>query len=279
MDAAIVAMLLAAALLHSSWHALIQSSGDRLVALAGMNAVSVAFSLAALPFVAVPEAGMWWVFALSIVLHNAYKLALAALYGRGGLGSAYPLGRGFTPLFAMLIAFVALHEVPTASQLCAVLLTCGGLACLALEQWKRGGTGALLGSAALVGLAVAGYTVLDAYGARVNGDWLSFVVWLMVLDGTTFVLLLSATKGRALWSGIAADRRRTLVSGVLGVAAFMVLLWALGRGPVGGVSALRETSVLFTALIGSLFLGERWSALRLAGAALVCGGIALFALG
>jgi drug/metabolite transporter (DMT)-like permease len=277
MDLLTVVLLLAAALLHSSWHAMIKVSDDRLIGLAGMNVVSAAASLCALPFVAVPGHAVCAVLGISVVLHNAYKIGLTYVYRHGELGEAYPIARGFSPIFACLIALVALHEIPSFWQASGIALVSAGI--FAIGRARRAGktNPALLIAAAVTGLMVASYTVVDAYGTRLHGDWFSFVLWLMVLDGLAFVGVASAVRGRSLWITIATQWRTTLVSGLLGIGAFGVFVWALSRGPIGGVAALRETSVLFASIIGLALLKERWSPGKFAGVALITIGIIVFA--
>jgi multidrug transporter EmrE-like cation transporter len=110
-DQLAIALLLVAALLHSAWHALIKTAGDRLVGLAGMNIVSTGVSLALLPLVSIPEVAVWPVLLFSVVLHNLYKVGLAQVYRHGDLSQAYPIARGLSPLFATLIAWGVLGEV------------------------------------------------------------------------------------------------------------------------------------------------------------------------
>ncbi len=149
---------------------------------------------------------------------------------------------------------------------------------MSLERRGRAPSQALLAAAAVTGFMVAAYTVLDAYGSRLSGDWLSFTLWLMVLDGVAFVGVMSVLRGHILWLTIAREWQRTVISGLLGTVAFGVFLWALSHGPIGGVSALRETSVLFASLIGVMVLKEKWSVQRFAGALLITAGIIAFAL-
>jgi len=279
MDLHVASAVLAASLLHASWHALVKSTGDRVVALAGMNVVSSATALALLPLTKPLPAVAFAVIAGSIVLHGAYKLALASVYVVADLGQAYPLARGLTPLMAAALALFALAEVPGPLSLAGIALVCAGLLLLSFE-----GPGARLSArtftfAACAGFAVAAYSVVDAYGIRMTGDWFSFTVWLLVLDGSTFVGYALATRGRKairIWKD---NPGRTLVSGVLGVVSFGVFMWALGRAPVGLVSALRETSVLFAAIIGAVALGERATWKRYAAAVAVMAGIAVITIG
>ncbi|MBY0271028.1 MAG: DMT family transporter [Burkholderiales bacterium] len=278
MEWSVILALLGAALLHASWHALIKNSGDPLIGLAGMNMFSTSVALVVLPFVTVPEGGVWMILALSVLLHNGYKLGLARLYRHAELSQAYPLARGFCPILATVIAFFALGESPTAYQLFGIVLISGGILAMRLDEADARPGMSLLFIVFVTGLMVAAYTVLDAYGARLSGDWLSFLVWLMFLDGLAFVGLISLLRGGTLWTTVCREWRLTLISGFLGVTAFSVFLWALSRGLTGGVSALRETSVLFASLIGILIYKERYSLRKLAGIVCITAGIITFAL-
>jgi drug/metabolite transporter (DMT)-like permease len=59
------------------------------------------------------------------------------------------------------------------------------------------------------------------------------------------------------------------------IAAYGIALWAMTRGSLAHVAALRETSVIFAALIGTALLGERFGAARALAATLVAAGLAL----
>ena len=276
MDPLVVAALLGAALLHASWHALIKNSGDQLIGLAGMNMFSTCVALAVLPFVDLPEGGVWLVLLLSVLLHNAYKIGLARLYREGELSHAYPLARGMCPILAALAAFLLLDEAPTALQLLGIGLISSGILAMRFDADGIRPSLMLVLMAFLTGLMVAAYTVLDAYGIRLARDWKSFLAWLMFLDGLAFVFLITLIRGRLLWTTVGREWRTTLISGSLGVIAFSVFLWALSRGLTGAVAALRETSVLFAGLIGILIYKERCSARKMAGILLITLGIITF---
>lgn len=277
MDPVTACAVIAASLLHASWHALVKSSGDRVVALAGMNVVSGAAALLALPFVAIPSAAVFCVIAASVILHGCYKIFLARLYGRADLGVAYPLARGVTPIIATVIAFLAIRDVPAPLAGIGILMISAGIGLLAFGKSHAALDARTFATAFVTGGAVAAYSVLDAYGIRLSGDWLSFTAWLVLLDSGAFVAYAMATRpaAAASWK---TGWRNVLTSGVLGVTAFTVFLWALSRAPVGSVSALRETSVLFAALIGAVVLRERVSPLRTLAAVLVMSGVMLIAI-
>lgn len=279
MDSLVASALLAAALLHASWHALVKSTGDRVIALAGMNLVSVATALAFVPFTRPLPAFVYGLICASSLVHVGYKIALARLYDHADLGRAYPLARGFVPVMAALLAYLALGEIPDAATVAGIALLCIGLLLVGHEAGDRGAAPAPLLAAAGVGFAVAAYSVIDAYGIRLSGDWFSFTVWLIVVDGSMFVGYAVATRGKDAPRAWRENPGRTLASGVLGVVSFAVFMWALGRAPVGAVAALRETSVLFAAIIGAVVLGERATWMRYAAAVLVMAGVGVIALG
>ncbi|MEA2879155.1 MAG: hypothetical protein QOF14_4351 [Hyphomicrobiales bacterium] len=269
--------MLSAAALHASWHALVKSSDNQLTMLTGMSLVATAIAALFLPFVALPPPAVWPVLAVSLLFHSGYRFSLAQAYAHGDLGAAYPLARGLVPILAMGIGFWVLGQTPPTGQLAGVVVVSTGVCWLASEA-VRAFQGKLLFAAAGAGIAVAGYSVLDSYGVRLSGDWLSFTVWLIVIDSGSFVVLMFILRGRRLWDELGAVRERTLLSGLLGVLSFAVFLWALSRGPVGAVTALRETSILFAVLIGMALYREKRAFHRCAAAALIIAGVVLIAV-
>ena len=278
LDLLTVALLLVAALLHAGWHSLVKAGDDQVLMLAGMGLVAAIAALAVVPFVPVPPPVIWPVLAVSVVLHVGYKLCLSSAYAHGDLGEAFPLARGMVPPFATGIAYATLGQLPSLGQALGIVAVSAGLLAVMLER-RRQANWRLWTAAAGAGLAVAAYTVLDAYGIRLFGNWLAFTCWLIVADNVTFLALSRAARGPDVWRELAKRRWRVLASGALGLASFCVFLWALSRGPVGAVSALRETSMLFAIGLGILIHREPMSAGRIGGALLMILGVAAIAAG
>ncbi len=278
MDILTLSLMLAAGLLHASWHSLVKSGQNQVTVLAGMGAVAGLCAAAALPFVPWPAGNVWPVLLLSVGLHIAYKLSLAGAYARGDFGQAFPLARGMVPLFAALIAFFALGQLPSISQCVGIVLVSSGLLLLAVDKLHGLAPWPLILKAAAAGAAVASYSTLDAYGTRLFGDWLGFTAWLIAIDSFAFLLLGRALRGPALWTELRAARWRVLVSGMLGLLSFCVFLWALSRNAVGAVTTIRETSVLFAMAIGVLLHGEPLSLRRLTGAIAILAALVVIAL-
>jgi drug/metabolite transporter (DMT)-like permease len=274
MDPLVVVALLAASLLHASWHALVKSSTDRLTALAGMNLVSGLAAFAVLPFVPVPPVGVLLIISGSVLMHGVYKVGLAWLYVRVDFGQAYPLARGLTPIMSTMIGFATIGELPKPAALIGISLISLGLVALLFERTGRHITLSAFVAAILTGLMVAAYSVIDACGVRLNGDWLGFTAWLIACDSIVFMSYVLCRQGpRTVLGAWRTGRLRVLISGTLGLISFSAFIWALGRAQVGAVSALRETSVLFAALIGGVALRESSSWVRYVAAVLVMAGI------
>jgi drug/metabolite transporter (DMT)-like permease len=277
-ETTVAAAMLGAALLHATWHAMVKSSGDQVTALAGMNLVSGATAMVLMPFVGLPSPAAAAVIALSVLLHVGYKVALARLYVSTELSIAYPVARGLTPAIATLLAFLLVGERPGMLATLGILAISLGIFGLVLGRAAPRMPQPALIAAAAAGSAAAMYSVLDAYGVRINGDWLGFTVWLVASDSLAFVGYALATRGRAAPAAWRRGWGRTVVSGLLGTASFGVFLWALGQAQVGPVTALRETSIVFAALIGMAFLGEPPSARTVTSTVIVMLGAAAIAL-
>ena len=238
-----------------------------------MNVVSGTVALAIIPFVAVPPAMALGIIGVSVMLHAGYKIGLANVYGSSDLGQAYPVVRGVTPVVAAALGFAVLGERPDAPRIAGIALVSAGILALLYEPGRPRFSQRTILVAVAAGLAVALYSVVDAYGVRITGDWLAFTAWLVAVDSACFVAYALATRRGSAALAWRTQWGRTLVSGALGVASFGVFMWALGRAQVGPVSALRETSIIISALLGGVFLGERQSIARYAAAVTVTAGV------
>jgi drug/metabolite transporter (DMT)-like permease len=214
-------------------------------------------------------AQIWPVLLLSVGLHVAYKLCLVGAYGRGDLGQVFPLARGMVPLFATLVAFIGPRQVPSIHQWVGVALVSCGLLFLALDRIHGLPRWPLLSGAAGTGATVAAYSVVDGYGTRLFDDWLGFTSWLIMLDSLAFLALSRILTGPVLWAELKASRWRVLVFGFLGL---------LSRNPIGAVTTIRESSVLFAVTIGVLRHREPVSPRRLRGGILVLLALVVTAL-
>ena len=265
--------VLAAAAAHATWNAMIKSSRYALLDLALVVVFSGVATAPFLSFVAPPAPAVWPYIAASIVIHIAYYVALVGAYRAGDLSHGYPLMRGIAPIITSLCAVAWLGEAPRPLVWVGIALICGGVLSLGLAgfHWResRVSTTWALTNA----LIIAAYTLVDAAGVRTARTPGTYVVWLFVLDALPFPLFILLLKRREMVSYASRFWLRGLIGGALSAGAYGVVLWAMTRAPVAAVAALRETSVIFAALIGAWLLKEGHIARRLAGAAIVAAGV------
>ncbi len=271
--------VLGAGLLHAGWNALLKSAGggDPLLDTATIVAGGTFCSLVTLPFVPVPAPGAWPFMTGSVVIHFGYYITLAHAYRTGDLSFAYPLMRGTAPLLVTLLGVLFLRELPAAQVMFGILLISGGIVAIAFAQRHHHPRAATLWALANAAI-IAVYTFIDGTGARASGHALGYVVWLSLLEGVLFLAWIRLRRGAAATTYVSAQWRRGLLGGFCSIAAYGIVLWAMTRAPIAAVAALRETSVLFAAIIGTVLLKEGFGVARLAGAASVVAGVAALKL-
>jgi drug/metabolite transporter (DMT)-like permease len=271
--------VLGAGFLHAGWNALLKSApgGDALLDTATVVAGSAVCGLAVVPFVPLPAAASWPYMAVSATIHFGYYLTLAQAYRTGDLSFAYPLMRGTAPLIVALLGIAFLGELPTALMAAGIVLISVGIVSIAFVQHRTHPRAAAYWAFANAAI-IAAYTLVDARGVRASGSAAGYVSWLIFLEGLPFLLWVLYRRGRAAVQYVRRSAARGLVGGACSLAAYGIVLWAMTQAPVAAVAALRETSVLFAALMGSLWLKERFGLPRLAGAVSVVLGIAALKL-
>ncbi|AWB19764.1 EamA family transporter [Methylobacterium currus] len=270
----IFASVTGAAILHAGWNAVLRGGSDRLWSMTLMMiAVSAVTGLAAcaLPW---PNAASWPYVIASALLHTGYNLSLVRTYRIGDLGQTYPISRGSSPVLVALGAMLFAHEAITLVSALGIALVSGGIVSLALQG--RTVRAEVLPAALTTGVLIGAYTVVDGIGVRLSGDSVAYANAMFLLWSLTMPPIFLALRGRP----PAYTRRETalaLAGGVVSILAYGIVIGAMQSGAMGVVSALRETSVVYAALIGRIFLRERLTAQRVASCLAIAAGAACLA--
>lgn len=261
----VFSMVLAAALLHAVWNALVKVQGDRLVFMTILMMSQTLIALCVVPFVTFPGPEAWPYIGASVVLHNGYYLFLIMAYRFGDLSHVYPIARGSAPLIVAVLSVVFAGEVLGRQEALAVALITLGVMSLALT---RGASGVGEPKAVLfalgTGVFIAAYTIVDGLGARTAGDPHGYSFWLFLLDGIPVVLLTLCVRKRQLTGQVLSMWKSGVFAGVVSMLAYWIVIWAMTLAPLALVSALRETSVVFAVVFGTVLLKERIDLVRLA---------------
>lgn len=272
---ALYGLVVCSAIAHSIWNALVKSAGDRTLTMVILRTAGLCLGLAALPFVDWPAPESWKWLALTAAVHFGYYALLIRSYGLGDMSVVYPLARGMAPVLMTLIAFAAIGEALSPTHMLAVGLISLGIMALSL------GTGAsrkAVGFALATGVSVATYSFFSGLGVRAAGTVLGFQACLEIVTGLGMVGYALMTRRAELPAYVRRHGPIGLLAGVISVAGYLAFLLAAQSLPLGPVVALRETSVIFGAIIGTLILKEGFGPRRIIASALVVTGIGLLAV-
>jgi drug/metabolite transporter (DMT)-like permease len=281
----VVALLLAAALMHATWNALLKADrSDRLATFGVIMTTGTVMGLVAVPFLPWIAFGAWKFLATSVIVHVAYYTFLLKAYSYGDLSHTYPIARGMGPLLVAMVSGQLIGEHLRPQDIVGVVLLSGGLITLAIplraavpKPGSRHGLATLF--AMLTGVTIAAYIIADGMGVRAAGSdfqhRLAYIAWLCVLEGPWLLVLAIVLRPDSVWSHLKRYWWRGMFGGVIANTGYGIAIYALVLGPMAHVAALRETSVLFGALMGTLLLGEPFGVRRVVAAAVIVTGLTL----
>lgn len=272
-------VVLFAGALHATWNALAKVVPDRYAAFGVIGITQSLLSLPLLFFVTAPAVGSWPYAIVSIAIQLIYMLLLIRCYDLGDFGQVYPIARGSAPLL-VAVAGALLGERLTLLQWCGLAAVSGGLIMLALAGAGRHHLPSrpAVTTAMLTGVAIAGYTVVDGIGVRASGTALGYTAWMFAIEGMAVIAVMLAVRGRRMLPALRRSWWISAVGGGISMLSYALVLWAQTRSALAAVAALRETGILWGALIGAVFFAERLGMSRITAAGIVTVGVVLLSL-
>jgi len=279
MTTIIALAVILSALMHASWNALVKGGSDgwltsaMIAGFAGLGALVVAVA-----FVPWPAPHHWPWLVGSGALHGGYFILLVSAYTYGDLGKVYAIARGTAPLIIVALAGPLVGDVPGWREIAAILVLVAGVITLTFEPGKFA-TADLKAVilALLTGAMIAAYSLFDTIGIRTIGPEIAYativyVCWLMIFAAIPILVVSFALRRGAIIKHMRANALQGIGGGAVAVASYALILFAFENAPVSSVAALRETGVVFAALIGTFLLGERLGKRRIPAAILVAVG-------
>jgi drug/metabolite transporter (DMT)-like permease len=263
-------LLVAAALAHATWNALIKNAADRVLMMAAIRLVGLLFGFVVLPFVPWPSHATWIWLALASAATFAYYALLIKSYQIGDLSLVYPLARGAAPIVLALIAFVAIDERLTPRQLTSVTLIGAGILILVIG---KGGDRTTIGFALATGISIASYSFFGGLGVRSSSSVLGFQAWLEILTGIGMLTFAAIRRSGHIRAFVRTSGISGLVAGTLSIGGYLAFLTAAKVLPLAPIAALRECSLIFGTVIGAVLFKEGFGARRIAAASFVTAGI------
>ena len=274
----IIVIVIGAGALHACWNAIAKQVKDGLMAFAWIGLAAGAIGAVGLLFTGMPYRAAIPYAVASGVIHLGYNLGLMNSYRLGAFNQTYPIARGISPLVVAVGAYFFAHEHLGAAALAGVVILAVGLMSLAFSAGRitRADSPAVI-AAIFTGLTIAAYTIVDGLGVRHSHDPWAYAALLFVLEGPPIAVVAAFRRPASQWRETSAMRYGVL-AGALSVIAYGIVLWAQSRAPLAEVAAIRETSVVFAALIGFLVLREDFGRRRVAAAVVIATGIVLIGL-
>ena len=274
MDLSVLALVLLAALSHAAWNGWLKKSSPDFAGLAAMSIGWLILGVIGLLFVGFPASSHWPYLLLTTVVHTIYAALLVSAYRHGELSLAYPIARGTGPVIVALAAPVLLHEYLEAPDLFAVALIVAGILFIGLP----GASASLRDRHAILlslatGVAIGLYTLIDAAGARLGPSPHIYSAWLFVLTAIALLVVTGFLHRAATFTLLKPHLRSGVSVGILSAIAYSIVLWAMTVAPAALVAAVRETSILFAALIAWGILGEKITRLSWMGVVLTVIGL------
>jgi drug/metabolite transporter (DMT)-like permease len=268
----LAAAVLVAALLHALWNSFVKAGRDRLASIAVISATGGLLSAPVAAFTAWPGMTSVPFLAGTVVTHLVYYYCLINAYRFGDLSRVYPLARGLAPPIVAVGAALVAGEWLTGREVIGIVLVSCGIASLV------GGGGAAedrraVWFAAATGGMIAVYTIIDGLGARHARQALGYIAWMNICESAALLLVARGWRGPSIWTALRGELPRTIVAGVMATLGYGIVIYAMSRGAMAHVSALRETSVVIAALIGTWALGEPGALARIAAAVIVAAGV------
>lgn len=254
MNTTIVLVVLSAGFLHAVWNAMTKSLHDQYASFALLNVGVAVTSIIMMVFVGLPRAACLIYLFSSVVCHWGYEVFLMGSYKRADFSQSYTIARGIAPLLVSVASFIFANEHISLRGLVGIVVIVVGIISLVLRRDGQATNRMGVAWALATGAAIATYTVVDGLGVRVSHDPFKYGALLFAAQSVVWLIVVF-WRGQRWWP----STRNALVgmaAGVISMAAYLTVLWAQVRAPLGIVSALRETGVLWAAIISAIIFKE-----------------------
>lgn len=276
-----IALLLSGAVLHTAWNLLLKQSKDKYVASWWMVITGGIIALFTLLFTGLPVREMWKFAVFSILAEALYFITLSYAYHDNEFSLIYPIARGAAPAFLALWSFLFLDEQPTAGGLLGLGLIILGLLIIGISTLARANVTRLhfkgVAVAIFLAMLISIYSAIDGAAVK-NGHAVAYVMTMFTLVPVPITPFIVRQYGWSrLWQEFREQGFKLVLTGILGVAAYMLAVLAYSLAPLSYSGAIREVSVVFGAVAGWWFLKEKMGVMRVLGSAVIFGGILVIA--
>jgi len=273
MDNNVFLIVLFASATHAIWNGMVKNHSDKAVAISGIVFGRLPLSIIAIMLLPLPSVESIPYMIVSVIIHQGYQWFLLSSYEIGDLTKVYPIARGTGPLVATIISILFLGLVLDNLIILSILLICSGIIFLSSFDGPNQNN-KILKYSLLTGLCIGLYSITDGYGARISLSATSFVSWTFIINALVYPLIISFKNQKNLINRVKqSGKKMFFVGGSLDYLTYIIVVWAFTKAPIPMVGALRETSILFSIIIGYFILKEKISTTKIFSILLILVGV------
>tara|TARA_B100000131_G_scaffold250722_1_gene244139 strand:- start:101 stop:943 length:843 start_codon:yes stop_codon:yes gene_type:complete len=279
MELNVFILVIFAAILHAVWNGMVKNFEDKVISVSAIVFGHVPVAIIVMLFLPLPTLESVPYIILSAVIHQGYQYYLISAYKIGDLTRVYPIARGTGPIVATLISIIFLSLLITKFQTLSIILICFGIITLGLfSEISIKNNKAIIYSLA-TGFFIGMYSLADGYGARISLSPLSFLGWSFILNAMIFPIILKYMGYSNVFSRVIKEAKLIFwAGGTLSYVVYGIVVWSFTKAPIPLVGALRESSIVFSILIGFFFLKERITFVKVLAILLIFAGVVLLKL-
>ncbi len=279
MESDIFLLVIFAAILHAVWNGMVKNFGDKVISVSAIVFGHVPMAIVVMLFLPLPTLESIPYIILSAIIHQGYQYNLISAYKVGDLTKVYPIARGTGPIVATIISIIFLGLLITKFQALSVVLICFGIIILGMfSESSTKNNKAVIYSLA-TGFFIGMYSLADGHGARISLSPLSFLGWSFILNAIIFPFVLKYMGYSNIFSRVMKEAKLIFwIGGTLSYIVYGIVVWSFTKAPIPLVAALRESSIVFSILIGFFFLKERITFIKVLSILVIFVGVVLLKL-
>ena len=276
MEQNIYLLVIFAAILHAIWNGMVKSYKNKIISVSAIVFGHVPIAAFVMLFLPLPTLESVPYIILSALIHQGYQYNLISAYKIGDLTKVYPIARGTGPIVATIISIIFLGLLITKFQILSIALICFGIIILGIFSERLIKNNKVIFYSLATGLFIGLYSLVDGHGARISQSPLSFLGWSFILNAMIFPFVLKFMGHKKVFSSVLKEAKLIFwVGGTLSYIVYGIVVWAFTKAPIPLVGALRESSIVFSVLIGFFFLKERLTFLKIVSILIIFIGVAL----
>ena len=273
MDNFVFFLVLFATVMHAVWNGMVKKHPDKVVAVSAIVLGHIPLAIIAIILLPAPTIDCVPYIIASAVVHQGYQWYLLSSYQIGDLTKVYPIARGFGPLVATTISLIFLGLVLKSLIILSILLICIGIMILGFFD-RENKNFKVLQLSLTTGFFIGLYSLIDGYGARASLSPIVYMSWAFLLSATLFPIVLKLKNHKNIFQNVFSSGKQIFwIGGTISYIIYVIVVWAFTKAPIPMVGALRETSIIFSILIGYFFLKEKITATKIISIFLIVIGV------